>query len=128
MASYSMITAAIALGIDRKRLENLLARARLPGAISRGRQGRSRRLDRNTLLALATLVELQDRLGIPARVAAGVAAELVSGNSSPHRSGPVTVAVDLQQIDAELTASLTVAMEMAPRPRRGRPGKERAAG
>lgn len=126
MASYSTITAAIALGIDRKRLENLLARAHLQETASRSRQGRSRRLDRSTLLTLATLVELQERLGMPAWIAAEVAAGLVAGNPAPHRRGPVTVTVDLRQIDTELTASLALAMEMAPRPRRGRPARERA--
>lgn len=140
MASYSTITAAIALGIDRKRLENLLLRCRIPGT-SRGRQGRARRLSRNSLLALAVLVRLQDELGIPASNAAELlSAGLLSAGSrtdrdqahlSPRvesggplsalRRGPFTLAVDVATLERELAAALAEAIEVSPRPRRGRP-------
>lgn len=147
MASYSTITAAIALGIDRKRLENLLLRCRIPGT-TRGRQGRARRLSRNSLLALAVVVRLQDELGVPA----SRAAELLSGgllsartqtdrdqaNLGPRsesggppsalRRGPFTLAVDVAALERELAAALAEAIEVSPRPRRGRPtGTRRTA-
>lgn len=139
MASYSTITAAIALGVDRKRLENLLLRSRIPGT-TRGRQGRARRLSRSSLLALAVVVRLQDELGIPAAYAVELlAGGLVSTGSraSPEhpdrggrvepgvpaaiRRGPFTLAVDVAALERELAASLAEAIEMSPRPRRGRP-------
>jgi hypothetical protein len=145
MASYSTITAALALGVDRKRLENLLLRCRIPGT-SRGRQGRARRLSRASLLALAAVVRLQEELGIPASQAAElVASGLLSTDalgSDPDRvipgrriepgdggttaaatlrRGPFTLSVDVAHLDRELTAALAEAIEVSPRPRRGRP-------
>lgn len=141
MASYSTITAAIALGIDRKRLENLLLRCRIPGT-SRGRQGHARRLSRTSLLALAALVRLQDELGIPASHAAELlAGGLLSAGSRASRDqadagarvepgapgalrrGPFTLAVDVAALDRELAAALAEAIEVSPRPRRGRPAR-----
>ena len=145
MASYSTITAAIALGVDRKRLENLLLRCRIPGT-SRGRQGRARRLSRSSLLALAVVVRLQEELGIPA----AHAAELIAGGllgpgarggrPDPGRPGsrvdlhdpgtaagptlhrgPFILSVDMEELDRALASALAEAIEMSPRPRRGRP-------
>lgn len=139
MASYSTITAAIALGIDRKRLENLLLRCRIPGT-TRGRQGRARRLSRNSLLALAVVVRLQDELGIPAShavelLAGGLvptgsraspdqtdrAARFEPGAPAALRRGLFTLAVDVATLERELAAALAEAIEVSPRPRRGRP-------
>lgn len=145
MASYSTITAALALGVDRKRLENLLLRCRIPGT-SRGRQGRARRLSRASLLALAAVVRLQEELGIPASQAAQFVAsgllsagplgsdadrvvpgrriepgERVTGTAAALRRGPFTLSVDVAQLDRELAGALADAIEVSPRPRRGRP-------
>lgn len=142
MASYSTTTAAMALGIDRKQLENLLGRCRIPGT-SRGRQGRARRLSRDSLLAVAAVLHLQRSLGIPASRAvellgAGLLAEPAGRSGNPaaggetpgvwpvgagaglHR-GPFLLLVDVSQLERELSHALAEAMEMSPRPQRGRP-------
>jgi hypothetical protein len=120
MASYSITTTALALGTDRKRLENLLVRCAVPGTV-RGRQGRTRRLSRAAVLALALLLELQDRLGVPASFAAELLPALLRSDGEPVELGPVTLSVDLPRLERELAAAIAVAVEMAPRPRRGRP-------
>lgn len=147
MASYSTITAAIALGIDRKRLENLLLRHRVPGTF-RGRQGRARRLSRTSLLALAVVVRLQDEFGIPAPRAVellsawatwgGTRSGAARGNVAPHlqpdapaslHRGPFTLTVDVAALERDLVAALAEAIEVSPRPRRGRPaGTARSSG
>lgn len=149
MASYSTITAAIALGVERKRLENLLLRCRIPGT-SRGRQGRARRLSTGSLLAIAMIVRLQDELGIQAPKAAQLLADglllAAAGSRNPHRHrvdspvqpgdspagatstvrrGPFSLTVDVAQLERELAAALGEAMEVSPRPRRGRPAGTR---
>ncbi|HUF64490.1 MAG TPA: hypothetical protein VMM17_00795 [Gemmatimonadaceae bacterium] len=141
MASYSTTTAAIALGVNRKQLENLLGRCRIPGT-SRGRQGRARRLPRSTLLAVAAVLRLQRSLGIPASLAVdlladgllaqngswpGVSADGGTTQATPQadapglRRGPFLLVVDIAQLERELAQALAEAIEMSPRPRRGRP-------
>jgi hypothetical protein len=141
MASYSTTIAAIALRVERKRLENLLGRCRIPGT-SQGRQGRARRLSQSSLLAVAAVLRLQHVLGIPASravelIADGLLSEpgdrsasLAAADDPPggpdgaagglHR-GPFLLAADVNQLKRELADSLAEAMEMGPRPRRGRP-------
>jgi hypothetical protein len=150
MALYSTVTAALALGVDRKQLENLLGRCRIPGT-SRGRQGRARRLSRDSLLAVAAVLHLQRRLGIPISRGAELLTDgLLSdpqGHSEtspgappigreadeprPHpapapggpalRYGPLVLLLDVSELQRELTQALADAIEVSPRPRRGRP-------
>jgi hypothetical protein len=141
MASYSTTTAAIALGVERKQLENLLGRCRIQGA-SRGRQGRPRHLSANSLLAVAAVLRLNQALGIPASQAANlvadgllvkreerpesrIAADKPPGRPDPPASGlqrgPFVLTVDVTQLERELARALAEAMEIGPRPRRGRP-------
>lgn len=151
MALYSTTTAALALGVDRKQLENLLGRCRIPGT-TRGRQGRARRLSRNTLLAVAAVLRLQRTLGIPASRGAelladgllshprgnagtlpgalftareaednGPQAVRVPRDGAALRHGPFLLLVDVPELERELAQALAEAIEMSPRPRRGRP-------
>lgn len=128
MAAYSVATAALALGIERKRLENILSRHDIPGT-RQGRQGQARRLTRQAIVNLAAIVQLENVLSIPAPVAA----ELVrtARELSEHVVGPVELTrgsvallLDLAAIDRALNAQLSEALEMAPRPRRGRPPRK----
>lgn len=118
MAFYSTTTAALALGVDRKQLENLLGRCQIPGT-SRGRQGRARRLSRNSLLAVAAVLRLQRTLGIPASRGAELLADGLL--SHPRGDGPFLLLVDVPELERELAQALAEAIEMSPRPRRGRP-------
>lgn len=149
MAVYSTTTAAIALGVERKLLENLLGRSEIPG-ISPGRQGRARRLSQSSLLAVAAVLRLQDVFGIPAsravglladgllatnrgkRDADGVTGQVAVGHSGAAvagvRRGPFLLELDVTQLERDLTEALRDAMEMSPRPRRGRPPHRASSG
>ena len=128
MAAYSIATTALALDIERKRLENILSRHDIPGT-RQGRQGQARRLTREAVVNLAAIVQLENVLSIPAPVAA----ELVrKGRELPRdvagavqlARGAVALLIDFAAIERALLAQLSAALEMAPRPRRGRPRRE----
>lgn len=135
MASYSIMTAALAIGTSRKRLENLLGRCELPGT-RHGRQGRARRLGLKTILAAAATLEAHERLGLPIPVAARLASRALEGRSENStvaglwivREGPVALGIDLDSIETTVFAGLSEAVEIAPRPVRGRPLRPRTGG
>jgi hypothetical protein len=125
MAAYSIATAALAIGVDRKRVENILSRYEIPGT-RHGRQGQTRRLTREAILNLAALIQLEDRFSIPVPAAADLIRTARGLPNSPdgtvqivHES--VGLIIDFGAIEHALQAQLSEALEMAPRPRRGRP-------
>lgn len=125
MAAYSIATASLALGVERKRLENLLSRHEIPGTRP-GRQGQARRLTREATINLAAMIQLEDILSIPAPAAAGLIRTARGLSRSPDGSvqlvrGSVILIIDFAAIERALLTQLGEALEMAPRPRRGRP-------
>ncbi len=127
MASYSIVTTALALGVPRKKVENLLLRRIVPGT-GPGRQGRTRRLNREVVVFLAAVIQLQDRLGVPCTVACSLLPTSLQELNGAHLVvlGPISLAVDFAVLSAEVSAALGAAVEMAPRPRRGRPSDKEA--
>jgi hypothetical protein len=128
MAAYSIATAALALGVDRKRLENILSRQDVPGT-RRGRQGQARRLSREATVNLAAMIQLEDIFSIPAPAAADLIRTARELSRSPSGSvqilrGSVGLIIDFAALESTLLAQLSEALEMAPRPRRGRPPSE----
>jgi hypothetical protein len=125
MAAYSVATAALALGIERKRLENILSRYEILGT-GLGRQGKARRLSRQTIINLAAMVQLETVLSIPAPAAAELvrtARKLSEETAGPVQitRGSIALIIDFAAIERALLAQLSEALEMAPRLRRGRP-------
>jgi hypothetical protein len=125
MAAYSIATAALALGVERKRLENILSRYEVPGTRP-GRQGQARRLTREATINLAAMIQLEDMLSIPAPAAADLVRMAQELPGSPDGSvqlvrESVNLIIDFAAIERALLAQLSEALEMAPRPRRGRP-------
>jgi hypothetical protein len=134
MATYSIATAALALGTDRKHVENMLRRCRLSGA-DPGRQGQARRLRRDTIVALACVLQLEEAVGAPAPTAASLLRRLWDHRSpvgaATVRYGAVAVSLDFEELERSVRARLAEALEIAPRPARGRPRNRkgtRAAG
>jgi hypothetical protein len=122
MASYSLVTTALALGVDRKKIENILLRCSIPGA-GRGRQGRAHRFTRQSVLAMAVLLELQERFAIPITVGAILLPQLLEGEH-PTRTialGAFRLSVDMPELERQVTTAIAAALEIAPRPPRGRP-------
>jgi len=111
-------TAAAAIGLQKKALDNLLGRLDLPEAVS-GRQGVERRIPVSLLADLLLTAELSDQLGIPARTAFVLARRLADGSIS---AGPfLRVQADLESIQGEIDRQLEVAIETVVRKPRGRP-------
>jgi hypothetical protein len=125
MPAYSLATAALALGVERKRLENILSRYEIPGT-RQGRQGQARRLTRDATINLAAIIQLEDLLSIPASAAADLVKTARGLPKSPDGAaqfvrGSVILIIDFAAIERALLTQLREALEMAPRPRRGRP-------
>jgi hypothetical protein len=130
MAAYSIATVALALGVERKRLENILSRYEIPSTRS-GRQGQARRLTRDATVNLAAMIQLEDLLSIPAPAAADLVRTARGQAGSPEGSvqlvrESVSLIIGFAAIERALLAQLSEALEMAPRPRRGRPPRGRS--
>lgn len=128
MRVYNIAVAALALDVDRKWLDNLIAQHDIAG-VERFTRGVSRRLSVRALLAAAIVRDLQGELGVPAGRAVEAAGRVLA--SSHHRislSPAVSVHLDLPALERSLDQRLVHAMETAVPRRRGRPpGRARKA-
>jgi hypothetical protein len=117
--AYTIATAALALGVSGKWIDNVLSHNKVPG-IRQERQGIARRLSVEGLLVLAVTTLLIDQLGLPTAKAIIVAEEIVKG-SGRYLAGELSIEIDLTMFQATLLEKLESAVEIAPIPRRGRP-------
>lgn len=117
--AYTVATAALALGVSGKWIDNVLSHNKVPG-IRQERQGIARRLSVEGLLVLAVTTLLIDQLGLPTAKAIIVAEEIVKG-SGRYLAGELSIGLDLTMFQARLLEELESAVEIAPIPRRGRP-------
>lgn len=118
--AYTVATAALALNVSVKWLDNTLSHFRVQG-VDQSRQGIARRLsiESLTLLAIATVI-VRD-LNTPVRNAIDIATQLVQSNGTVTRPGGISISIDLEETSALLLERLEHAVEIAPLPRRGRP-------
>jgi hypothetical protein len=128
MRAVTTATAALALAVDRKSLDNLLARVG-PEAVETGKQGRERRIAVTRLEELALCLELQ-----AARESFLLARRLLRRDDlAQEYLGTVAVGthlqlgLDLSGFLEALHARLATAIESHVRPRRGRPRRKPAA-
>ncbi|MDH4335196.1 MAG: hypothetical protein OEW24_08075 [Chloroflexota bacterium] len=119
LRAVTTATAAAALGISRKSLDNLLGRLKTE-LEPKGRQGVERRIQIGMLTDLFVTLELMSRLGATAREAFAVAQRL-SGSASVEVGPFIQIQVDLPAITTEIEAQLEVAIESVVRRPRGRP-------
>jgi len=127
MRGYSVGTAALALTLDQKWLDNLLSQNRVEG-VTQTRQGIQRKIAPSALYLIATVRGLNRDLQIPVGTALRIAHELwrIPQSSDPGDAAilqveGITVQVARADVRARVDAALAEAVEMAPRPRRGRP-------
>ena len=119
MRAYTVDVAALALGVERKYLDNLLSHHDIPGCAG-GRQGIRRRLDRDAVARLAIVVTLVRELLMPLAAAIRLAVQLHDQGTAT--AGPtIRLALDLPALERGLEARLATAVESAREPRRGRP-------
>lgn len=127
MRGYSVATAALALGIEDKWLDNLLSHNRV-GGVTQARQGVSRRLAPDALHVIATVYRLNQELQVPVGAALRLSHELWGSPESADpadtatlRSGELELRLSRAGVRAHVAAAVAEALEMAPRPKRGRP-------
>jgi len=130
LRAYTVAATAIALGVTRKWVDNILSHHRIPGVLQK-RQGISRRVTPEALLTLELVGILTTTLDIPILRALDLANGLINEQGkgidlpkSPH----VRFSADIEAIAAELDSRLEHALEISPNPKRGRPARVRQSG
>jgi len=122
MRSVTTGTAAFALGIAKKDLDNILSRYPVRG-YERGRQGVARRLSFASIEQIAIAIDLTREYSIPIPTGLLLAEEALSSREGviTAPSGHLAIHADLDRIRRELQVKLTEAIEHVIPPRRGRP-------
>lgn len=122
MRAYTVATAAVALGVQPKWVDNVLSHHAIPG-VTQIRQGIARRLTREAVGVLEVALRLTREFGIPLRHALQMAASLQPGRDgmSRYQAGAFEMTVDTAAIGSEVDRRLAEAVEFTPTPRRGRP-------
>ena len=118
--AYTVATAALALGVPGKWVDNVLSHNRVPG-IRQERQGIARHLSIEGLLVLALTAVLTHELGLPTSKAIIVGQGIVAGKGRYLAADGLSIEIDLAAFQARLLEKLESAVEIAPVPRRGRP-------
>src|SRR5438045_5689030 len=108
--AYIIATAAVALSIPVKWVDNVLSHNRIAG-VTQARQGVSRRLSIEGLLALYLILLLTNELGMTQAVAIQIATELVAGKGGFVTPGMISIHLDLDAHRHRLLSKLEHAVE-----------------
>jgi hypothetical protein len=122
--AYTVATAALAIGMPIKWVDNILSHNKLIG-IRQERQGVARRLSVDGLLVLALTALLIQELGLSTAKAIIVAEGIVNSGGRYSAAQGVSIELDLAAFQSGLLEHLEHAVEIAPVPRRGRPPKNK---
>jgi hypothetical protein len=124
MRSVDIKTAAFAVGVSAKWIDNLLSAHELPG-IHRGRRGVQRRVTEDGLLAIEIVRLLTVELGMAVRIATNIALDATSRQEGGWARAVVPSGIALlfpmADIQERLRRRLRDAVEAAVPIRRGRP-------
>ncbi|MBW7931999.1 MAG: hypothetical protein H3C62_00030 [Gemmatimonadaceae bacterium] len=122
MRAVTTGTAAFALGIQKKDLDNILSRYPVRG-FERGKQGLSRRLSLASIEQVAIAIDLSRDYSIPIPTALILAEEALGSREGviPSPGGHLALHVDVERIRRDIQVKLTDAIEYIIPPRRGRP-------
>jgi len=119
---------SVAIGCEFKWVDNLLSRQTLPG-VSGGRQGITRRISEDGLVAIALARSLNQDLGVSVDRAVELAGLVLrQGHRTPARvaiAPGVDLVLDLPALERALRTQVIDAMETSRQVRRGRPRLER---
>ena len=145
---YDIAVAALAIGVERKWLDNLTAQHSIPGTEHVAR-GVARRLSMRTLLTAAIVRDLNRGLGVPVGRGVEVASSILGAQQSREGvaiaasgaeellsaprvvlpiAGSVTLSVDVESLEREIEQRLLAAMETVVPRRRGRPPRKERLG
>jgi len=122
--AYTVATAALAIGMPIKWVDNILSHNKLTG-IRQERQGIARRLSVEGLLVLALTALLIRELGLSTAKAIIAAEGIVTSGGRYSAAQGVSIELDLAAFQSGLLEHLEHAVEIAPVPRRGRPPKNK---
>jgi hypothetical protein len=122
--AYTITTAALALRMPLKWLDNTLSHHKVSG-IQQQRQGVARRLTIDGLLTLAVAIVLINDLAIPLLGALQIADKLIRNGGRYTSAEGVDLQLHLETLKARLFERLENAVEIAPVPKRGRPPKNK---
>jgi hypothetical protein len=122
--AYTVATAALAIGVPIKWVDNILSHNKLIG-IRQERQGVARRLSVDGLLVLALTALLIRELGLSTAKAIIAAEGILNSGGRYSAAQGVSIELDLATFRAGLLEQLEHAVEVAPIPRRGRPPKNK---
>lgn len=122
--AYTVATAALAIGMPIKWVDNILSHNKLTG-IRQERQGVARRLSVEGLLVLALTALLIQELGLSTAKAIIAAEGIVNSGGRYSATQGVSIELDLAAFQSGLLEHLEHAVEIAPVPRRGRPPKNK---
>jgi hypothetical protein len=118
--AYTIATAALALGMPLKWLDNTLSHHQVSG-VHQQRQGVARRLTVEGLLTIAVAILLTKDLAIPLLSALQIAGELIRNGGRFNSAQGLHIQLDLENLKTTLFERLENAVEIAPAPMRGRP-------
>jgi hypothetical protein len=139
---YDIAVAALAIGVERKWLDNLTAQHSIPGTEHVAR-GVARRLSMRTLLTAAIVRDLSRGLGVPVSRGVELAGSILKGDSDgpleplAAAAAPtarlsvaesVALIVDVGRLEKEIERRLLEAMETVVPRRRGRPPRKERRG
>ena len=121
MRKLSTDTSAAALGVDRKTLDNLLAREGRE-LLPNGARGRSRRISIAVLEQIAIAFVLQRDLGVGIATGLSLATKILQSPSNSIAIGSLgTLTFDAARLRVALASSVDEALESVPERSRGRP-------
>jgi hypothetical protein len=119
MRGYTVATAAVALGVSAKWVDNALSHHRVAGVVQ-SRQGVARRLTIEAVTVLEITLRLMRGLQIPAAAAIQIGQGLSRHGSAWSREG-CEIRLDVDAVRSSVAQRLAEAVEYTPVPRRGRP-------
>jgi hypothetical protein len=123
MPAYTVAATAVTLGVPIKWVDNVLSHHQVPG-VSQKRQGVSRRLAPQAVLALEIALRISNALGVPTSRGLELSGRLLrhpTDTATVELGQGISISIDLGEIRSELLERLAHAVEVAPSPRRGRP-------
>jgi hypothetical protein len=124
---YDVSAVAQALGIDVKRLDNILSRSYLTG-VDRRTRGVSRRISTEAAVTLRLACDLAAALEMPVAAALRISQMLQQNDGEPVAAGRfASLRADVVVLRATTVTQLDAAVELVGRRRRGRPPLARQA-
>ena len=121
MKTLSTVSAAAALGVDRKTLDNILARE-ASSCVSAGNRGQSRRIPVAALDRIAVAFVLNRDLGVSLTKGIEIAGLIIGSPGSPIAIGSLgALTFDIAELRRTLERAVDEALESVAEPARGRP-------